>query len=178
MHLVGTEGRPVVLIGDVTRIMTLRPFAILAAAALLVAGCAATLDEPEAGLTPEASVTPDAQPTEDRCLTVDQSTIDSMSQGLNVEAHLTGWAAVKSNDYENVGFVSALATGGALENDAVTFATNDDPTQPGIEGLTLAADGFTNEFTDCPYGPYTSFGVIYLDDGGEESRACAEAAAG
>ncbi|KQZ84531.1 hypothetical protein ASD56_11320 [Microbacterium sp. Root166] len=100
-----------------------------------------------------------------------------MSLGLNVSGvELARWSAVKSNDDEKVWFVSAIATGGGLDGKAFTFATNDDPTQPGIEGLTLAADGFTKEFTDWPYGPDTEFGVQLVDDGGQEPRDCAEAA--
>lgn len=151
----------------------MRRTALLLATGLLLTGCSSTTT-PTTEAPPPTEET--EQPEESRCADVDQTTIDGISEGLNVaEVELTGWAAVKSDDFDQVWFVSAVATGGGFDGEVFTFATNDDPTQPGIDGLTLAADAMSDEFTDWPYGPDTDFGVSFLDDGGEESRDCAEA---
>lgn len=149
---------------------------ILATTLLLLAGCASSNSStaaPDESAASEPSETAEGS----RCVDVDQSTIDAMSGGLTAaDVELANWKAVKSEGYDQVWFVSAIAGGGGFDGEIFTFATNDDPTQPGIDGLTLAADAMTDEFTDWPYGPDTEFGVSFIDDGGEESRDCAEAA--
>lgn len=150
---------------------------LIATTLLLLTGCAS--NTPTTAAPENTSASEPTEATEEtRCVDVDQTTIDAMSGGLNAaDVELTNWAAVKSDGYDKVWFVSAIANGGGFDGEIFTFATNDDPTQPGIDGLTLAADAMTDEFTDWPYGPDTDFGVSFVDDGGEESRDCAEDAA-
>jgi len=137
-----------------------------------LAGCAASPSESNATRTvvPEAPQTPAVST---RCQPVDQTTIDAIMSGVDEGITLTQWQAVRSDDYEQVWFVSAVAHDAGFDGDPFTFATNDDPTQPGVEGLTLAADGFAHQFSTWPYGPDTNIGVQFVDDGGEESRDCA-----
>lgn len=160
---------------------------LTAAAVLLLAltGCSAGSSsnadpEPTASVPTivEPSQTPEAVADEPDplCLTVDQSTVDAIQQGI-ATATIAHAAAYKSDDFENVYYVAVDLTGdGIAPGQAIaTFATNDDPTQPGIDGLTLAVGGMAHEFSDWGHGEDTDFALSPGDHGNAESVACVEA---
>lgn len=133
----------------------------------------ATVAAPATPPTPAPAAEEEPEPT--RCLAVAESAKAAISEGLHDGITLDSWAAVRSEDREAVWFVSATGSGGFLaEGDVLTFATAYDPTvADGALGMTLSADGFAKEASNWPYGPDSSLGVSFAEDGGAESRECA-----
>lgn len=158
--------------------MRAAPSLALIAATLILAGCSSSTTTAEpvetaAAVAPTPVETPAEPETDPNCLTVDQSTIDAITAGLQGVTISTA-AAYRSDDYEQVYFVAAdLAGDGINPGDAVAlFATNDDPTAPGIEGPTLAVGGFAHEFSDWGHGEQTDAQLSISDHGADEAQDC------
>jgi len=109
--------------------------------------------------------------TETRCEDVPTFVVESIASGLNTEGiTLRNVQAVKSNDFNNVYFISADLQGPGLEgeNDIVTFTRNNLESS----SLTLSVDAVANEFFVWPLGKNTDANVTMNDDGAQESRDC------
>jgi len=118
----------------------------------------------------------------DRCLPVPNSLIDGIEDGLRKKGKETGiepnglgkGAAVKSDDFEKVFYVSAPIKG---PNQVGTWATNS--LKVG-EGLIIAADPVAMEFTDWGEAAQPGSPVAEVqgleNDGAQESRDCVNGA--
>jgi len=126
-----------------------------------------------AGATPGAGEDPGV-PVELRCLTVDQSAIDVIAQGLLGGVTANTAAAHLATDDSGVYFVTLDLVGpGVSSGQAVaTFATNDDPSVPGGEGITIAVGDAAHEFSDWPRGEESDFQLSPDSPGFAESVAC------
>jgi hypothetical protein len=113
------------------------------------------------------------QATANRCLAVPEELVASMASGLTVNdgGSLRNAQAVKSNDFENVYFVSADLQGAGLEgdDDIATFATN---SLSAGGGIIMAINGSAKEFSKFPDGSTTSFKVTVSNDGAQASQDC------
>src|SRR5262245_58242375 len=139
------------------RLLRVKPLAAVATAALLItalAGCVGsdtvTPGTPSSSRTPKASApatatatappgaddgaTPGAapDPAELKCLTVDQSAIDVIAQGLLGDVTVNTAAAHLATDDSQVFYVTLDLVGPGVESGqaVATFATNDDPSVP------------------------------------------------
>lgn len=125
---------------------------------------------------------PAEEPEEDelsRCLPVSKSVKAGIADGLTVTGggKLGRAAAVRSEDFEKVWYVSAVIRGSGLGDDTIgTWATNGDPTKPEVSGLIIAADSIAREFSD--WGEAAQEGSPAAEvrglenDGAQESRDC------
>lgn len=98
----------------------------------------------------------------DRCLTVDKANLDAITGTLKDGLKATKGAAVKSKDYESVYMIAAK-----FGDQVGVWATNDDPTDSSVEGVLMAGDGFSQEFSTAPQGK-----VENGSDGMDEAEAC------
>jgi hypothetical protein len=153
------------------------------AALLVVAGCggeeaAGPSDEPEE--PDEMMETRGTETDEDastRCLPVSKALRRAIATGLTVTGggKLGEAAAVRSEDFEKVYYVSAVILGSGLEGGETvgTWATNS--LRPG-GGLIMAADSIAREFSD--WGEAAKEGSPAAEvrglenDGAQESRDC------
>ena len=115
--------------------------------------------------------------TRDRCLSVSPSVVSWIEKGLRIDGggSLRNVAAVKSDDFENIYFVSGDLQGAGLEgdHDIATFAINSLSYSDPAEGkLVLSVDAAAKEFSDWFYGPNTKFNTVMSNDGALESRNC------
>jgi len=80
--------------------------------------------------------------------------------------------AVKSSDHVNVYLVAAKIYGPSMENGAGpgVWAISGDPSAP---GLTLAVDGYAQNFTDFPDASKTQAAITLATDGVQAARDCA-----
>jgi hypothetical protein len=114
-----------------------------------------------------------------RCLPVSKVVKQGIAEGLTVTGggRLGRAAAVRSEDFKKVWYVSAVIRGPDFGDDAIgTWATNTDPTKPEISGLIMAADSIAREFSD--WGEAAEEGSPAAEvrglenDGAQESRDC------
>ena len=180
------------------RLLRVKPLAAAATAALLItalAGCVGsdtvTPGTPSSSRTPKASApatadatsTPGADgatpgaapdPAELKCLTVDQSAIDVIAQGLLGDVTVNSAAAHLATDDSQVFYVTLDLVGPGVESGqaVATFATNDDPSVPGGEGITIAVGEAAHQFSDWPRGEESDFQLTADSPGVAESVAC------
>lgn len=124
-------------------------------------------DEITSGVTAEQIQEAETSPLS-RCMTVADNLTRRLNDGLNTDGtSLTNLRAVKSNDFDDVHFISGILQGSGLgrETDIVTFVTIG-------TGLTLSADYVAAEFSDWPNVSTTNFGISTSNDGYSESRKC------
>lgn len=178
----------------------MKPLVVVTAAALLVtalAGCVGSETvapgSSSSSRTPKASApatatetaTPGADgaappgagsgdPAELKCLTVDQSAIDVIAQGLLGGVTANAAAAHLATDDSGVYYVTLDLVGPGVESGqaVATFATNDDPSVPGGEGITIAVGEAAHEFSDWPRGEESDFQLTAESAGAAESVAC------
>ena len=181
------------------RLLRVKPLAAAATAALLItalAGCvgsdtvtpgtSSSSRTPKASAPATATATPGAtdatettpgeapDPAQLKCLTVDQSAIDVIAQGLLSGVTVNTAAAHLATDDSGVFYVTLdLVGAGAESGQAVaTFATNDDPSVPGGEGITIAVGEAAHQFSDWPRGEESDFQLTSDSPGVAESVAC------
>jgi hypothetical protein len=142
---------------------------------LTLAGCASEQAEDAA---PEEEE-PTAEQGASLCESVRPWLKRAIASGLTVQGGgtLGKAAAVRSDDFEKVWYVSAVIRGPGLGTDTIgTWATNRDPSAAENPGLIIGADAIAREFSDwgaaasedSPAGQ-----VIGLDNhGAQESRDC------
>ena len=104
----------------------------------------------------------DGGDTSSRCLAVNQANLDAITGTLEDGTKVTKGAAVKSKDYESVYMVAAR-----FGDQVGVWATNDDPTDAKVEGVLMAGDGFSQEFSSAPKGE-----VEDGADGIDEAKDC------
>lgn len=179
--LASAEGRAPRLRSNGGRMKT--TIATLAALlALAAAGCGGNGGAPEAEPEDETTTVEDAEPAEgSRCLPVSGALKKGIGEGLTVAGRgkLGKGAAVRSEDFEKVWYVSAVIRGPGMGSDTVgTWATNADPSGP-PSGLIIAADSIAREFSD--WGAAAQEGSPAAEvrglenDGAQESRDCLDA---
>ena len=177
----------------------MKPLVAVTTAALLItalAGCVGantvTPGTPASSRTPKASApatapatatpgetatTPGADPADPaqlQCLTVDQSAIDVIAQGLLGGVTVNTAAAHLATDDSQVFYVTLDLVGPGVESGqaVATFATNDDPSVPGGEGITIAVGEAAHQFSDWPRGEESDFQLTGESPGVAESVAC------
>jgi hypothetical protein len=150
---------------------------------LFATGCGGTEAAPT---TPEATTeATDTTPTgtepaeTSRCLSVGKSLKNAIGEGLTVEGggKLGKAAAVRSEDFEKVWYVSAVIRGPGMDADTVgTWASNIEPGTKDAGGLIMAADSIAREFS--VWGEAAEEGSPAAEvrglenDGAQESRDC------
>jgi hypothetical protein len=152
---------------------------------LVAAGCGGGTTEAE-GITSEAAAedaATEGEPAEaSRCLHVGGSLKKAIASGLTVK--YGGWlgkaAAVRSDDFERVWYVSAVILGPAIGAETVgTWAVNVKPDAKYAGGLIIAADSVAREFSDWGEAAAEGSPVAEVrgleNDGAQESRDCLEA---
>ena len=107
-----------------------------------------------------------------RCLEVSEKVVKNyLEEGLNTEGiTLLNAKAVKSNDFENVYFISADMQGAGLENedDIVTLTTN---SLEG-DGIFMSVNPAAIEFFVFPDASATDAKATMSNDGAKESQTC------
>lgn len=129
----------------------------------------ATTSAPEATTSaPEATTNePTATTAPTECEEVPQRILDLIS-GDEIEP-IRG-SAYRSPDYEKVYFVAIEFAAEGIPNQVGVWATTSiDPAQP---GLTLAVDGFAQEFTSLPPANETEANISPADPGVEAAKEC------
>lgn len=128
-------------------------------------------------LVPSACGGSHAKQEASRCEPVAAEVVDTIAAGMRADAGVTLRAArsVKSKDFDKAWFVAADLQGEGLDGaDQIgVWATND----AAGSGTILAINAVAQQFTEWPHGDSTAANMSMGDDGAEEARACAEAAA-
>ena len=104
-----------------------------------------------------------------RCLPVSATYLEDLLNSSNRRL-INGWE-VRSEDYENVYFLSAQMFGGGLSGQIGTWATN------GYEwsaSRIYAVDDFATEYSDWGVDSPIKDKFHFMDDGYMESRECVE----
>lgn len=140
--------------------------------ALLTTACGGGGDT-DTNTAPAAEPEPvEVSPEPSRCMPVSPELLAAIASGVEEgvgELTLTEGAAVKSDDYSEVYLVAGKLKAPGVDGDIGVWATNS--LTPG-QGLTLAVDGFAQEFTVWPDGGKSSAEVTQSADGYDEAREC------
>lgn len=162
---------------------TIRATLLMISLLLLATACGGTEG---ASTTPEATTEAATDTTietvtaeSSRCLPVGKSLKKAIGSGLTVEGggKLGKAAAVRSEDFEKVWYVSAVIRGPGMGADTVgTWASNIEPSTEDAGGLIMGADSIAREFSD--WGADAAEGSPAAEvrglenDGAQESRDC------
>lgn len=159
------------------------------AALLALAGCGGETSEtgPEAAdepATEDATEPAEESPEpaeESRCLPVSAPLKRAIAEGLTVQGggSLGKAAAVRSEDFEEIWYVSAVIRGPGMGDDPVgTWAANIDPAAKDPGGLLTAADAIARAFSDWGAAAQEGSPATWVrgleNDGAQESRDCLE----
>jgi len=150
--------------------MRIRHSCVLIASVAAIAGCGGDDGNDQPVVSPS-----DAEST--RCIPADTSLTTPIANKLTVEGGRIDYGrAVKSDDFENMYFVSAELEGTGLEgrDDVATWATE---SVGGAEAI-YAVDDLAKEHSDWRDGSQTRFKLSLNQDGAKESRDCVTQAAG
>jgi hypothetical protein len=110
-----------------------------------------------------------------RCVSSSSAQLDSIRAGVkDIDPNndvKTGWA-VKSNDFDNVWFVSAKIYGTGMKNGSGpgVWAVSGDQNSP---GMILSVDGYAKQFSSYPDAGKTDASITMSDDGANEAQSCA-----
>jgi hypothetical protein len=134
-----------------------------------------SVSKPEA-VAPEATDAPDSPSAADpNCLPVAESVRADIEAGINNSpgTTITHTAAYVAGDRAEVWFIAGELAGTGIDPGSAIglWAMNANPDGTG-SGLTIAVDGFADQFTDWPYGPDTSFEITSFEPGAQEALAC------
>lgn len=108
----------------------------------------------------------------DRCSTATSTLLSAIENGLTINGggSLRNAQVVRSNDFENVYFVSADLEGPGLDadDDVATWATN----SLDGSGPIFSVDAVASEMSDWGNSGATQAGLNMADDGARESARC------
>jgi len=88
--------------------------------------------------------------------------IEEITSSIEHGATVSNFKTIKSNDFNNVYFVSATLTDYSGYKTTAIWATGGKTDISMILSANVAAD----QFSPWPYGPDTESGISYMDDGG------------
>ncbi len=139
------------------------PFGILALLAVVVVAVFLFWN-PGGGNSPAAA---------ERCLPVPSSMAQVLADSLTVQGggSISATAAVRSEDFDNIYFISAEIDGPGMEGtgDVGVWSSN---RLEGGQGMIFAVNGIANEFSVFPSGPDSSANITMSDDGAQEAASC------
>ena len=149
----------------------MRRLLAISIAVLAFAACGGDDDDGESATDDAAADSPTTTSAGDDCLPVPQTVMDAIAsaeeQGVGmmpVEA-----AAWKSPAYEDVTFIAMQFSATGIEDQVGVWAMSNFDTGGGV---TLAVDGFAQQFTVLPDADTTDAAIAVNDPGVEEAKDC------